>query len=83
MLFLFHRKKPYIVNPVLNDYIKQNNSQYIRKIIKDVEYKNKKHVLFGEKTPKIYVYDHNNLVPSSIFFLSLTTIIYYFYSNKN
>jgi len=76
MLFLFHRKKPYIVNPVLNN-------QYIKNIIKDAEYKNKKNALFGEKSPKVYVHDHNNLVTSSIFFLSLTTIIYYFYSNKN
>lgn len=90
MLFSFHRKRPlFIVNPVLNDYVKNSNSQYIKNIIKDAEYTNKKHILFGEKVPKINVYDNNcvynqiSLVNSTVLFLSLTTIIYYFYSKKN
>ena len=84
MAFLLHRHRPlFSVNPVLNEYVKKSNAQYIRNIIKDVEYKNKKHVLFGEKRPNIYAYEQNNLVRSSIFLLSLTTIIYYFYSSKS
>ena len=72
-----------------NDYVKKSSEQYVKNINKDTEYKNKKHILFGEKPPKIYVYDknyvygENSLVKTSVFILSLTTILYYFYSNKN
>ena len=90
MLFSLNRHRPlFTVNPVLNDYVKQSNPQYIRNIIKDVEYTNKKRVLFGENIPKFNVYDNNclydqiSVINSSILFLSLTTILYYFYSNKN
>ncbi len=84
MMFSLHRHRPlFTVNPVLNDYVKNSNAQYIRNIIKDVEYKNKKQKLFGENTSKNNMSEHNNLIVSSVFLLSLTTIIYYFYSKKN
>ena len=77
MLFSLHRQRPlFTVNPVLNDYIKKNNEKYIRDIVKTIEYKNQKQKIFGDDEPKQEV----SLVIPSIFLLSLTTIIYYFYS---
>jgi hypothetical protein len=80
MLFSLHRHRPlFSMNHVLNDYVKNSNAQYIRNIIKDVEYKNKKNILFGENMSKNSLYVSNNLVMPSVFLLSLTTIIYYFF----
>ena len=77
MLFSLNRHRPlFTVNPILNDYIKKNNEKYIRDIVKDIEYKNQRKKLFGEEETKREV----SLVVPSIFLLSLTTIIYYFYS---
>ena len=84
MLFSLNRHRPlFTANRVLNDYVKNSNVQYIRKIIADTEYKNKKQLLFGEKRPKFSVNDQNNMVAPSFLLLSLTTILYYFYSKKN
>jgi len=58
------------VNPVLNEYLK--NTEY--KYIKNIENHKTKNLLF-EKKPA----DSLTILPSVIF-LSLTTIIYYFYS---
>jgi hypothetical protein len=79
-LFSFNRHRPlFSRNPILNDYIKKNNEKYIRDIVKDIEYKNQRKKLFGEEEPKQEV----SLVVPSIFLLSLTTIIYYFYSKRS
>ena len=79
MLFSLNRHKPlFTVNPVLNDYIKKNNAKYIRDIVKDIEYKNQRKKIFGDDETK----EKNSLVIPSIFFLSLTSIIYYFYSKR-
>jgi hypothetical protein len=80
MLFSLNRHRPlFNNNPLLNDYIKKNNAKYIRDIVKDIEYKNQRKKLFGEEEPKQEV----SLVVPSIFLLSLTTIIYYFYSKRS
>ena len=80
MLFSFNRHRPlFSGNPMLNDYITKNNAKYMREIVKDIEYKNKRKKIFGDDEPK----DKNSLVIPSIFFLSLTTIIYYFYSKRS
>jgi hypothetical protein len=80
MLFSLNRHRPlFTVNPILNDYIKKNNEKYIRDIVKDIEYKNQRKKLFGEEESKREV----SLVVPSIFLLSLTTIIYYFYSKRS
>jgi hypothetical protein len=80
MLFSFNRHRPlFTVNPVLNDYIKKNNEKYIRDIVKDIEYKNQRKKLFGEEEPKEEV----SLIIPSVFLLSLTIIIYYFYSKRS
>ena len=80
MLFSLNRHRPlFTVNPVLNDYITKNNAKYMRDIVKDIEYKNKRKKIFGDDEPK----DKNSLVIPSIFFLSLTSIIYYFYSKRS
>ena len=80
MLFSLHRQRPlFTVNPVLNDYIKKNNEKYIRDIVKTIEYKNQKQKIFGDDEPKQEV----SLVIPSVFLLSLTTIIYYFYSKRS
>ena len=80
MLFSLNRHKPlFTVNPVLNDYIKKNNAKYIRDIVKDIEYKNQRKKKFCDEEPKEKII----LVITSVFLLSLTSIIYYFYSNRS
>ena len=80
MLFSFNRHRPlFTVNPVLNDYIKKNNRKYMHDIVKDVEYKNQRKKIFGEEEPK----EKTSIVIPSVFLLSLTTIIYYFYSKRS
>jgi len=80
MLFSFNRHKPLFTgNPMLNDYITKNNAKYIRDIVKTVEYKNQRKKIFGDEKPKQEV----SLVVPSVFLLSLTTIIYYFYSKRS
>lgn len=77
MFFSFNRHRPLFTgNPILNDYITKNNAKYIRDIVKTVEYKNQRKKIFGEEEPK----DKTSIVIPSVFLLSLTTIIYYFYS---
>lgn len=80
MLFSFHRHRPlFTCNPILNDYITKNNAKYIRDIVKDVEYKNQRKKIFGEEEPK----EKPSIIIPSVFLLSLTTIIYYFYSKRS
>jgi hypothetical protein len=80
MLFSFHRHRPLFTgNPILNDYITKNNAKYIRDIVKTVEYKNQRKKIFGEEEPK----EKASIVIPSVFLLSLTTIIYYFYSKRS
>ena len=83
MLFSLVKKRPLFNNYVLNEYIKNSEYKYMKSINKTVENmnnnKNKK-ILLGEKD----VIEENSLIiVPSIFFLSLTTIIYYFYSKIN
>ena len=83
MFFSLYRKGPLFKNHVLNDYIKNSEYKYMKNINKTVENinmnKNKRKIL-GEKD----VNQENGLIViPSIFFLSLTTIIYYFYSKIN
>ena len=80
MLFSFHRHRPlFSGNTILNDYITKNNAKYIRDIVKDIEYKNQRKKIFGDDEPKEKI----SLVIPSDFLLSLTTIIYYFYSKRS
>jgi hypothetical protein len=80
MLFSFHRHRPLFTgNPILNDYITKNNAKYIRDIVKTVEHKNQRKKIFGEEEPK----EKTSIVIPSVFLLSLTTIIYYFYSKRS
>ena len=77
MFFSLHRHRPlFTVNPVLNDYIKKSNEKYIRDMVKSIEYKNQRKKILGDDEPK----EETGMVIPSIFLLSLTTIIYYFYS---
>jgi hypothetical protein len=79
MLFSLNRHRPlFTVNPVLNEYLKNSEYKYMKNINSIIENRNKKKMIFAK--------NENNdestgltIVPS-IFFLSLTTIIYYFYS---
>ena len=79
MLFSLNRHRPlFTVNPVLNEYLKNSEYKYMKNINNIIENRNKKKMIFAKN-------EHNDsatgltIVPS-IFFLSLTTIIYYFYS---
>ena len=80
MLFSLNRHRPlFNNNPLLNDYIKKNNAKYIRDIVKTIEYKNQRKKLFGDDGSK----EQTNLVFPGFILLSLTTIIYYFYSKRS
>ena len=80
MMFSLNRHRPLFTgNPLLNDYIKKNNAKYIRDIVKDIDYKNQRKKIFGDEKPTQEV----SLVVPSVFLLSLTTIIYYFYSKRS
>lgn len=80
MFFSFNRHRLlFNGSPVLNDYITKNNAKYIRDIVKTVEYKNQRKKIFGEEEPK----EKTSIVIPSVFLLSLTTIIYYFYSKRS
>ena len=80
MLFSLNRHRPlFTYNPILNDYIKKNNRKYMHDIVNDVEYKNQRKKIFGEEEPK----EKTSIVIPSVFLLSLTTIIYYFYSKRS
>ena len=77
MLFSLNRHRPLFTgNPILNDYIKNSNHRYMQDIVKNIEYKNQRKKIFGEEEPK----EKTSIVIPSVFLLSLTTIIYYFYS---
>ena len=81
MLFSLNRHRPFIVNPVLNEYLKNSEYKYIKNINNIIENRNKKKMIFGKN-------QHNDestslIIVPNIFFLSLTTIIYYFYSKIN
>jgi hypothetical protein len=81
MLFPLYRKGSLFTNIVLNDYIKNSEYSYVKNINKTIENrninKNRKNMLAGEKDG---IEENSVIVIPSIFFLSLTTIIYYFYS---
>ena len=80
MLFSLNRHRPlFTYNPILNDYIKKNNRKYMHDIVKDVEYKNQRKNIFGDEDTR----ETTNIVIPSVFLLSLTTIIYYFYSKRS
>ena len=48
-------------------------------IVKNIEYKNQRKKILGDEEPK----EETSLVIPSVFLLSLTTIIYYFYSKRS
>ena len=82
MLFSLNRHRPlFTVNPVLNEYLKNSEYKYMKNINNIIENRNKKKMIFGKNQ------DNDELtsliIVPSIFFLSLTTIIYYFYSKIN
>jgi hypothetical protein len=82
MFFSLYRKGPLFTNTVLNDYIKNSEYTYMKNINKTIENQNidkkiKKNILAGETDG---IEENSLIVIPSIFFLSLTTIIYYFYS---
>ena len=75
MLFSLNRHRPlFTVSPFLNEYLKNSEYKYmknINNINNIIENRNKMKMIFGK---------NENDDSTSIFFLSLTTIIYYFYS---
>lgn len=77
---LFSLKRPlFTVSPFLNEYLKNSEYKYMKNINNIIENRNKKKLLFGENENN----ESNKLIiVPIIFFLSLTTIINYFYSKK-
>ena len=94
MLFSSHiRYRPFIVNSVpnipifkpvsnvMNKHLENSKYKYMKNINNIIENRNKKKMIFGKNQ------DNDEptslIIVPSIFFLSLTTIIYYFYSKIN
>ena len=84
------KNNPYLFNKNLNEYMKKSNEKYIKELIKNnKEYNNKqnlKQLMFGVGTnpnnPSSNPISQNFLF-TGLFFLSLPTLLYYFYSKRN
>ena len=81
MFFSLNRHRPlFTVSPFLNEYLKNSEYKYMKNINNNIENRNKKKMIFGKNQDNE---ESNSLViVPSIYFLSLTTIIYYFYSKR-
>ena len=83
MLFSLNRHRPlFTVNPVLNEYLKNSEYKYMKNINSIIENRNKKKMIFAKNENN----DESRLlyrfIVLTLLFLSLTTIIYYFYSKR-
>lgn len=76
------KKNSCLFNPVLNDYIKKSNDKYMKQMI---EYNKKRELkkIIGFDEPSPPQIPPNTHILFGFGFLSLTSIIYYFYSRKN
>ena len=67
------------INPFLNEYLKNTEYKYMKNINKNIENRNKNKMLFYEND---IIEENNLIILPSLFLLSLTIIINYFYSKK-
>ena len=84
---MYIKKNAYLFNKNFNE-IKKSNDKYIKQLIKynkkDIDEQNIKKIMFGA-TPNIPLSNptSHNFLLTGFFFLSLPTLLYYFYSKRN
>jgi hypothetical protein len=78
---LYIKKNPLWLNKNLSECIKKNNDNYAKQMIEYSKERKVKNLILGinESFPPN---DPNKLILSGICFLSLTTLVYYFYSKR-
>jgi|688.fasta_scaffold2594220_2 hypothetical protein len=76
---LYIKKNPLWLNKNLSECIKKSNDNYAKQMIEYSKERKVKNLILGinDSLPPI---EPNKLILSGIGFLSLTTIVYYFYS---
>ena len=79
---MYNKKNAYLFNPDLNDYIKKSNEKYIKQMIEYKKERELKKIMYGFDEPSPPQKPPNTHILFGFSFLSLTTIIYYFYSRR-
>jgi hypothetical protein len=85
---MYIKKNAYQFNQNLNDYIKKTNEKCIKQLIENNKKYNDKQnlnqIMFAT-TPNIPLSNptSQNFLLTGFFFLSLPTLLYYFYSKRN
>lgn len=80
MLTLFSTR-PRIMNPVLSEYCLQSTKEYLRKLVK----KNKEERIFKPEiifNSDIDIPNNNNNIVPFVCFLSITSLLIYYYNIK-
>jgi hypothetical protein len=85
---MYIKQNAYLFNQNLNDYIKKTNEKSIKQLIENNkkynDEQNLKQIMFGT-TPNIPLSNptSQNFLLTGLFFISLPTLLYYFYSKRN
>jgi hypothetical protein len=79
---MYNKKNSYLFNTDLNDYIKKSNEKYIKQMIEYNKERELKKIMYGYDVPYPPQKPPNTHILFGFGFLSLTTIIYYFYSRR-
>jgi|688.fasta_scaffold888254_2 hypothetical protein len=80
---LYIKKNAYLFNPDLNDYIIKSNDKYMKQMIEYKKERELKKIMYGFDEPSPPQKPPNTHILFGFSFLSLTTIIYYFYSRRS
>ena len=80
---MYIKKNANLFNPDLNDYIKKSNDKYIKQMIEYNKERELKKIMYGFDVSPAPQIPPNTHILFGFGFLSLTSIIYYFYSRKN
>ena len=80
---MYIKKNSYLFNPDLNNYIKKSNDKYMKQMIEYNKERELKKIIFGFDVSPPPQIPPNTHILFGFGFLSLTSIIYYFYSRKN
>lgn len=79
---MYIKKNSCLFNSDLNDYIKKSNDKYIKQMIEYNKERELKKIMFGYDEPSPPQIPSNTHILFGFGVLSLTTIIYYFYSKR-
>ena len=79
---MYIKKNSNFFNPDLNDYIKKSNDKYMKQMIEYNKKRELKKIIYDFVEPSPPQIPPNKHILFGFGFLSLTTILYYFYSRK-